>query len=59
MAKFMSIGYTLSDLIKATTVNAAQALGLADEFGAIAVGRDARSPGKPGQKGRASPSNMG
>ena len=41
MAKFMSIGYTLSDVIKATTVNAAQALGLAGELGAIAVGRDA------------------
>jgi dihydroorotase len=41
MAKFMSIGYTLSDVIKATTANAAQALGLADEIGAIAVGRGA------------------
>jgi dihydroorotase len=41
MAKFMSIGYTLPDVIKATTANAAQALGRADEIGAIAVGRDA------------------
>ena len=41
MAKFMSIGYTLSDVIKATTANAAQALGLEDEIGAIAIGRDA------------------
>ena len=41
MAKFMSIGYTLPDVIKATTANAAQALGLADEIGAIAVGRGA------------------
>jgi dihydroorotase len=41
MAKFMSIGYTLPDVIKATTANAAQALGLAGELGAIAVGRDA------------------
>ena len=41
MAKFMSIGYTLPAVIKATTANAAQALGLADEIGAIAVGRDA------------------
>jgi len=41
MAKFMSIGYPLPDVIKATTVNAARALGLADEIGAIAVGRDA------------------
>jgi dihydroorotase len=41
MAKFMSIGYSLPDVIKATTVNAARALGLQDEIGAIAVGRDA------------------
>jgi dihydroorotase len=41
MAKFMSIGYTLSDVVKATTVSAASALGLAGEIGAIAVGRDA------------------
>ena len=40
MAKFMSIGYPLPDVIKGTTVNAARALGLADEIGAIAVGRD-------------------
>ena len=41
MAKFMSVGYTLTDVIRATTVNAAKALGLQDEIGAIAVGRDA------------------
>jgi len=41
MAKFMAIGYPLPDVIKATTANAARALGLADEIGAIAVGRDA------------------
>ncbi|HEY6491841.1 MAG TPA: amidohydrolase family protein [Trebonia sp.] len=41
MAKFMSIGYSLPDVIKATTTSAASALGLADEIGAIAVGRDA------------------
>jgi dihydroorotase len=41
MAKFMSIGYTLSDVIKATTSSAATLLGLQDEIGAIAVGRDA------------------
>jgi dihydroorotase len=41
MAKFMSIGYTLADVVKATTSNAAAALGLAGEIGAIAVGRDA------------------
>jgi dihydroorotase len=41
MAKFMSIGYTLSDVVKATTSSAAKVLGLQDEIGAIAVGRDA------------------
>jgi dihydroorotase len=41
MAKFMSIGYSLPDVIRATTTSAASALGLADEIGAIAVGRDA------------------
>jgi dihydroorotase len=41
MAKFMSIGYTLSDVVKATTVSAARALGMQDQIGAIAVGRDA------------------
>jgi dihydroorotase len=41
MAKFMAIGYSLPDVIKATTANAARALGLQDEIGAIAVGRDA------------------
>jgi dihydroorotase len=41
MAKFMSIGYTLSDVVRATTVSAASALGLSGETGAIAVGRDA------------------
>lgn len=41
MAKFMSIGYSLADVVKATTVSAARTLGLADEIGAIAVGRDA------------------
>jgi dihydroorotase len=41
MAKFMSIGYTLPEVIKATTSSAASLLGLQDEIGAIAVGRDA------------------
>jgi dihydroorotase len=41
MAKFMSIGYTLSDVVKATTASAARVLGLQQEIGAIAVGRDA------------------
>jgi dihydroorotase len=41
MAKFMSVGYTLADVVKATTVSAAAALGLGDTVGALAVGRDA------------------
>jgi dihydroorotase len=41
MAKFMSIGYTLADVVKATTSSAARVLGRSDELGAIAVGRDA------------------
>lgn len=41
MAKFMSIGYPLADVVRATTSSAARALGLAGEIGAIAVGRDA------------------
>jgi dihydroorotase len=41
MAKFMSIGYTLAEVVKATTASAAALLGMAGELGAIAVGRDA------------------
>jgi dihydroorotase len=41
MAKFMSVGYSLADVVRASTVSAATALGLDDELGAIAVGRDA------------------
>jgi dihydroorotase len=41
MAKFMSIGYALADVVKATTSSAAAMLGLSGEIGAIAVGRDA------------------
>jgi dihydroorotase len=41
MAKFMSIGYSLADVIKATTSSAAAAVGLQDEIGALAVGRSA------------------
>jgi dihydroorotase len=41
MAKFMSIGYTLADVVEATTAKAASALGLQHEIGAITVGRDA------------------
>jgi dihydroorotase len=41
MAKFMSIGYSLSDVVRATTSSAAKVLGLDGEIGAIAVGREA------------------
>jgi dihydroorotase len=41
MAKFMSVGYTLADVVKATTSSAAAALGLGDTIGALTVGRDA------------------
>ena len=41
MAKFLSVGYTLPDVVRAATASAAGALGLQDEIGAIAVGRDA------------------
>jgi dihydroorotase len=41
MAKFMAIGYSLPDVVKMTTANSAKVLGLADEIGTLAVGRDA------------------
>jgi dihydroorotase len=41
MAKFMAIGYSLSDVVRMTTVNAAAAVGLADSAGALIVGREA------------------
>jgi dihydroorotase len=41
MAKFISVGYTLADVVKATTSSAAAALGIGDTIGALAVGRDA------------------
>jgi len=41
MAKFMAIGYSLSDVVRMTTTNAAGAIGLSDELGALAVGREA------------------
>jgi len=41
MAKFMSLGYSLSDVVRMTTVNAAKGIGLGDRCGAIAVGREA------------------
>ena len=39
MAKFMAIGYSLSDVVRMTTAAAARAIGLGDELGALAVGR--------------------
>jgi dihydroorotase len=41
MAKFMSLGYSLADVVRMTTVSAARAIGMADQVGAIAVGREA------------------
>jgi len=41
MAKFMSIGYPLADVVKATTARPASVLRLDGEIGALAVGRDA------------------
>ncbi|HLG70723.1 MAG TPA: amidohydrolase/deacetylase family metallohydrolase [Chloroflexota bacterium] len=41
MAKFMSLGYSLADVVRMTTVKAAKALHREHELGAIAVGREA------------------
>jgi dihydroorotase len=41
MAKFLSLGYSLSDVVRMTTSSAARGIGLADQIGAIAVGREA------------------
>lgn len=41
MAKFMALGYSFADVVRMTTTNAAAALGLQEELGAIAVGREA------------------
>jgi dihydroorotase len=41
MAKFMSVGYSLADVVTWTTTNAARAIGQTDQLGAIAVGREA------------------
>jgi dihydroorotase len=41
MAKFMSIGYSLADVVRMTTSNAARGLGMGDRLGALAVGREA------------------
>jgi dihydroorotase len=41
MGRFMAAGYTVKDMVRMSTVNAAKALGLSDQIGAIAVGREA------------------
>jgi dihydroorotase len=41
MAKFMSIGYSLSDVVRMTTTSAAAGLGMGDRLGALVVGREA------------------
>ena len=41
MAKFMAVGYSLSDVVRMTTVNAAAAIGHQETLGALAVGREA------------------
>lgn len=39
MSKFLALGYSLEQVIRMTTTNAARALGLADQIGALAAGR--------------------
>ena len=41
MSKFMAVGYSLSDVVRMASVNAAKAIGLQNEVGALAVGREA------------------
>src|SRR6185312_13190134 len=41
MAKFLSLGYSLSDVVRMATTNSARAIGLQDQAGALAVGRSA------------------
>jgi dihydroorotase len=41
MGRFMAAGYTVADMVRMSTVNAARALGLQDEIGALKVGREA------------------
>lgn len=41
MDKFLALGYSLAQVVRMTTTNPARALGLHDEIGAIAVGREA------------------
>jgi dihydroorotase len=41
MGRFMAAGYTVEDMIRMSTANAAKALKLDDQIGALAVGREA------------------
>jgi dihydroorotase len=41
MSKFMAVGYSLSDVVRMASTNAAKAIGMQDQLGAIAVGREA------------------
>jgi dihydroorotase len=41
MSKFLSLGYTLSDVVRMASSSAAKAVGLQDQIGALAVGREA------------------
>jgi dihydroorotase len=41
MSKFLAVGYSLADVVKMASTNAAQAIGMQDQIGAIAVGREA------------------
>ena len=41
LARFMALGFSLEDVIRMTTVNAAGALGMEDTLGSLAVGRPA------------------
>jgi len=41
MGRFMAVGYKVEDMVRMATVNAAKALGMSDEIGALAVGREA------------------
>jgi dihydroorotase len=41
LSKFMAVGYSLPDVVKLATTNAAKAIGMQDTLGAIVVGREA------------------
>jgi dihydroorotase len=41
MSKFLSLGYSLSDVVRMTTANAARAIGMSHQIGALVVGREA------------------